>query len=108
MEQVKVASVGGLITRLSTVRSLSPVAFRIIIQLLHGNTDALESYSQRAKARGVSKQTVFLEVKNELAKVRSLFPLIVQHVETMQFNALAHEDPMSNSDAIREGREIVG
>jgi hypothetical protein len=50
---------------------------------------------------------VFLECKNELAKVRHLFPLLVEHVEQMQQHALAHEDPMSNADAIREGREQV-
>jgi hypothetical protein len=108
MEQLKMQSAGSLVIKLAAVRSVSPVVFRMIIQLLHGNTAALESYGQRAAARGVSKQTVFLECKNELAKVRHLFPVLVDHIESLQLNALAHEDPMSNSDAIREGKEATG
>jgi len=105
MEQIKLMSAGQLCTKLASVRSVSPVVFRMTIQLLHGNTDALESYAHRAASRGVSKQTVFLECKNELAKVRHLFPMLVAHVEQMQAQALMHEDPMSNADSIRQGRE---
>lgn len=125
MEQIKDGAGGVLVSKLGNVRSLSPTSFRIIIQLLHGNTVALTSYSQQASARGllhgainaphattcgsrVSKQTIYLEISNELAKVRGIFPLVVQHFEQLRANALAHEDPMSNSDAIREGRETTG
>lgn len=107
MEVAKMQSGGSLLSKLAAVRSISPVAFRLTIQLLHGNTDALESYASRAKVRGISKQTVYLECKYELAKVKHLFPSLVSMLETMQANALAHEDPMSNADAIRQGKGHV-
>jgi hypothetical protein len=126
MEQIKEHAGGVLVNKLGNVRSISPPSFRIIIQLLHGNTAALSSFGHQAASRGLlpsapnsspssavygsrlSKQTVYLEMSNEMAKVRRIFPLVVEHFESLRANALAHEDPMSNSDAIREGREATG
>jgi hypothetical protein len=107
MEEIKQASGGQLVQKLAAVRSISQVTFRMIIQLLHGNTAALESYAQRAHLRGVSKQQIYLECINEVAKAAPHFPKITAMFIEMQQHALAHEDPMSNADAIREGREQV-
>jgi hypothetical protein len=108
MEQIKMQSAGTLISKLASVRMISPVVFRMVIQLLHGNTAALESYGQRADLRGVSKQQVYLECVNELHKASHHFPNITAMFMAMQAHALSHEDPMSNADAIREGKEAGG
>ena len=107
MEQIKMMSSATLITKLASVRIITPVVYRMVIQLLHGNTAALESYAQRAAARGVSKQQVYLECLNEVQKASVHFPTITALFVEMQQHALAHEDPMSNADAIRQGREQV-
>lgn len=102
MEGLKLMAGGALISRLAACRAISPVVFRLTIQLLSGNTEPLQSYAQRASKRGVSKQTVFLETKNEMKKVSHLFPDLVQALEAELRTALAHEDPTSNADALRD------
>lgn len=102
MEGLKLMAGGALISRLAACRAISPVVFRLTIQLLSGNTEPLQSYAQRAAKRGVSKQTVFLETKNEMKKVSHLFPDLVQALEAELRTALAHEDPTSNADALRD------
>ena len=102
MEQLKLMSGGAFVSKLASCRSISPVAFRMTLQLLSGNTLPLLSYGERAQARGVSKQTVYLETKNAFERVRHIFPDLVIVLEKMQRNALAHEDPTSNADALRD------
>lgn len=102
MESLKLMAGGGLVSKLAACRAISPVVFRFTIQLLSGNTEPLQSYAQRAAKRGVSKQTVFLETKNEMKKVAHLFPDLVHALEAELRTALAHEDPTSNADALRD------
>jgi hypothetical protein len=102
MEGLKLMSGGALVSKLAACRSISPVVFRLTIQLLSGNTEPLQSYAQRATKRGVSKQTVFLETKNELRKVSHIFPDLTNALEAELRSALNHEDPTPNADAIRD------
>jgi hypothetical protein len=102
MEGLKLMSGGALVSKLSACRTISPVVFRLTIQLLSGNTEPLQSYAQRALKRGVSKQTVFLETKNEMKKVAHVFPDLIYALEQELRTALAHEDPTSNADSIRD------
>ncbi len=102
MEGLKLMSGGALVSKFAACRAISPVAFRMTVQLLSGNVSPLLSYADRAHARGVSKQTVFLETKNELERVRHIFPQLVIALESMRRNALMHEDPTGNADAIAQ------
>ena len=102
MESIKLMSGGALVSKFAACRSISPVAFRMTLQLLSGNVLPLLSYADLAAARGVSKQTVYLETKNELERVRHIFPQLVLALEVMRRNALSHEDPTSNADSLRD------
>lgn len=106
MEGVKLMAGGSFVAKLATVRAASPVAFRLVVQLMHGNTTPLASYADQAAKRGISKQAVFLEVRNELEKVRHIFPAVVEQVHAFQRSALAHEQPMNNSDVLSQMRRI--
>lgn len=102
MESVKVMAGAAFVAKLASVRAISPVAFRLVVQLMHGNTAPLASYAEQSAKRGISKQTVFLEVRNELEKVRHVFPQLVDQLHAFQRSALAHEQPMSNADAVAQ------
>lgn len=101
MEEIRCMSSGTFIGRLSSARVISPKAYRIAIQLMHGNLESLRSYAKQAEIRGISRQTVFLEFRNELAKIEHVFPDLVATMRDLHDKALRHEDPSDQNDAMR-------
>lgn len=102
MEEERNMSGGAFIAKLTSARMISPKAFRMAVQLLHGNTERMDSYATQACKRGISRQTVFLEFKNELARIEHIFPELVATLREAHENALRHEDPVSTAEALRD------
>lgn len=107
MEELQCMSSGTLVSKLSTVRVISPKAYRIAIQLLHGNLNSLRSYAAQAAERGISRQTVFLEFKNEVDRIAHIFPELAALMRDLHQTALRHEDPVDPHDALRQTRALA-
>ena len=96
LEELKRESAGDLVMQLAGIAATSRRAFRVTIQLLHGNfDDILSSYQDQADRRGVTKQDVHYEFKEEVGRLRAHYPALYSCIVAMRAQAMRHEDPMS-------------
>jgi hypothetical protein len=97
-----------LINRLYAVGQISPRLLRVVIALMHGRTEAVaDSYHVQGDKRGLTKQAVHVEYQTHLKALGAHFPELCRAIDAIRASALAHEDAISQADAIRASRDAL-
>lgn len=96
LDGLKRESGADLVMQLAGIASSSRRAFRVTVQLLHGNMDdVLASYQDQADKRGVTKQDIHYEFKQEIGRLQHRYPQLYRCIMQIRDQATHHEDPMS-------------
>jgi hypothetical protein len=99
LDDLKRESAADLVIQLASIAGTSRRAFRVTVQLLHGNMDdVLSSYQQQADRRGVTKQDIHYEFAHEIWRLQRSFPELHRCILAMRAQAQNHEDPMSKAE----------
>lgn len=99
LDELKRESAADLVMQLASIAGTSRRAFRVTVQLLHGNTaDLLASYQAQADKRGVTKQDIHYEFQQEIGRLQRCFPELHRCILAMRAQAQNHEDPMSKAE----------
>ena len=97
-----------LINRLYAVGQISPRLLRAVIALMHGRTEVIaDSYHVQGDKRGLTKQAIHCEYRQHMEALAKHFPELCRAIDAIREFALAHEDAMSQADAIREARDAL-
>jgi hypothetical protein len=95
-----------LINRLYAVGQIDARLLRAVIALMHGRTEVIaDSYNVQGDKRGLTKQAIHCEYKQHMEALARHFPELCRAIDAIREFALAHEDAMSQADAIREARD---
>jgi hypothetical protein len=104
LDGIKREFAADLVMQLAGIAGTSRKAFRITVQLLHGNMDdVLASYQEQANRRGVTKQDVHWEFTQEVERLRSRYPQLYGCIKGMRAQALQHEDPIARNEVANAG-----
>lgn len=99
LDCIKRESAADLVMQLAAIAGTSRRAFRVTVQLLHGNMDdVLSSYQEQADKRGVTKQDIHYEFTQEIGRLQRSFPELHRCILAMRAQAQNHEDPMSRAE----------
>lgn len=99
LDELKRESAADLVVQLAGIASSSRRAFRVTVQLLHGHVDeVLASYQDQADKRGVTKQDIHYEFRQEIGKIQRRYPMLYNCILQMRAQAMNHEDPMAKSE----------
>ena len=102
MEELKHASSITFIQRLSRLSILSPYAYRLTVQLFHENNHLLDSFSEQARPRAITKQAVHKEFVTEMETIERVFPELAEQIRTQRDKVNHHEDPISPGEAVEQ------
>ena len=93
LEEKRMAGAQDLIQRLSAIALISPLMFRHVLAILHGDTlHVVESFSVQASRRGsLTKQALHCQWHTELGKVAVVFPDIAAILTQLRDQADNHE-----------------
>lgn len=105
LDELKVGASSDVIHRLSRLHTLSPQAYRLTLQLFHGDTSLLSSFATQGAARGVTKQAVHKELNGDLEKIETLFPELAHALREQRDRATHHEDPLSREHTNQAGMD---
>lgn len=95
LDELKRESAADLVLQLAGIASSSRRAFRVTVQLLHGRVDeVLASYQDQADKRGVTKQDIHYEFRQEIGRLQLRYPRLYQCIMQMRAQAMQHEDPI--------------
>jgi hypothetical protein len=105
LDELKVGASSDVIHRLGRLHTLSPQAYRITLQLFHGDTTLLSSFATQGAARGVTKQAIHKELNGELDRIDTLFPELAHAIREQRDRATHHEDPLSRDETNQQGMD---
>lgn len=109
LDGIKRESAADLVLQLAAIAGLSRRAFRVTVQLLHGNLDdVLASYQEQADKRGVTKQDIHYEFTQEIGRLERSFPALYACIMSMRAQALRHEDPMAKAEVANASGGGIG
>lgn len=106
MNEVQPGAGTKLIIRLASMAKVDRGALDLVLSVLHGDTNCLtDSYSVRAEAAGRKKQTIFCRTAKQIENVRAIFPGVADELDRVRESVRHHEDPVEQSQLVREGCE---
>lgn len=102
LEGMAIGSTPNLMRRLFEIHHHSPVAYRFVLQILHGDTSHLtESYRTRGDRRGKTKQDMHWEERQSIAVIKRHFPEVAEVMVKIRAQVEQHEERASKADLIR-------
>jgi len=94
LDDLRVGSSSDLLHRLARLHTLSPHGYHVTLQLFHGNTSLLSSFSTQ-------------ELTGELERIKTLFPELARTIREQRDRATHHEDPLSRNETNQLGRNAA-
>ena len=93
LEEKRLAGAQDLVQRLASIATISPLMFRHVLAVLHGDTlHVVSSFAVQAAQRGtLTKQAVSHQWHTELAKVAVVFPDIAAILTQLRQQADNHD-----------------
>ena len=107
LDDLRVGSSSDLLHRLARLHTLSPHGYHVTLQLFHGNTSLLSSFSTQGATRDVTKQAIHKELTGELERIKTLFPELARTIREQRDRATHHEDPLSRNETNQLGRNAA-
>lgn len=102
LDALKLGLAADVVLRLALLAQKSQRAFRITIQLMHGNlAPILASYEDQARSRHVTKQDIHYEFRHEVEAIKPFFPELYRVIVAMRAQATQHEDPVAKGEVAR-------
>lgn len=102
LDEIRLDSGADLCRRLATLADLSPIAYRLAIELGSGQTSGvMESYQRLAEDRGITRQAMHWQFSHEVKKIGFVFPELAALLTEYREMSEHHEDKMSSADQLR-------
>lgn len=106
MHELKMNAGADLVCRLATLARVDIGAFRLVVAVMHGRTEALlTSYEAQADGTGRKKQTMHYRALTSIELLQQTFPEIAVVLEQIRTSVEHHEEPQSKADVLRGASE---
>ena len=70
--------------------------------MFHENNHLLDSFSEQARPRAITKQAVHKEFVTEMETIERVFPELAEQIRTQRDKVNHHEDPISPGEAVEQ------